>query len=338
MSTGIEWRDATWNPVVGCTPVSPGCQNCYAATMARRLEAMGARGYTPTDGGARIAEVCGGRAVFTGSVRMVEDALWIPLRRRKPTVWFVSSMSDLYHEDVPYEYIDRVYAVMALCPDHRFVVLTKRPERMAEYYASRTYEGLPTDNIGHEMERMERIALASPRSARPDPDRCDPSHAWPMPNVALGVSVEDQNYVDRIDALRSIPAALRFLSLEPLLGSIDFRDDDDELTGLDGIHYVILGGESGAYESVRPYWVLQAQSIIDQCRAVGVPVFHKQLGSRPMLDDLGDTYGWPEDGSKVDWETARITLKDPKGSDPEEWPEHLRVRDPWPWDKTTARP
>ncbi|MBY0261094.1 MAG: phage Gp37/Gp68 family protein, partial [Phycisphaerales bacterium] len=151
-TTGIEWTERTWNPVVGCTPVSPGCLNCYAATMARRLEAMGrpeyaarridsgGRDVTGLDGLqdegdriVRIAEVRGGRAVFTGDVRTLPERLTEPLGWRKPARVFVNSMSDLFHEAVPFDFIDRVFAVMALCPRHTFQVLTKRPGRMAEY-------------------------------------------------------------------------------------------------------------------------------------------------------------------------------------------------------------
>lgn len=156
--SSIEWTEATWNPVIGCTPVSPGCLNCYAATMARRLEGMGKPEYAPKriapDGTerighiaealepgtktVRIAEVRNGRAVFTGEVRTLTDRLDVPLKRRKPTMYFVNSMSDLFHEAVPFEFVDRVFAVTALCPQHTFQVLTKRPERMAEYLTDKT--------------------------------------------------------------------------------------------------------------------------------------------------------------------------------------------------------
>jgi len=208
----IEWTEMTWNPVTGCTKISPGCKHCYAERMASRLQAMGQRRY------ARGFELT-----------LHEDALDLPLTWRAPKVVFVNSMSDLFHVDVPLEFIRRVFATMERCPQHTFQVLTKR------------------------AERLEELAPMLP---------------WPR-NVWMGVSVESAEYAWRIDQLRRVPAAVRFLSVEPLLGPVD------DLR-LDGIHWVIVGGESGpGARPMRPEWV---ESILAQCRAAGVPFFFKQWG------------------------------------------------------------
>jgi protein gp37 len=213
-NSAIEWTDATWNPVTGCTKVSPGCKHCYAERLARRLLAMGNPRY---------------RRGF--DVTLHPDQLDLPLRWRRPRRIFVNSMSDLFHEAVPIEYIGRVFEVMARADWHVFQVLTKRSERLA--------------------------ALA-------------PALPWP-PNVWQGVSVESAEYAHRTDDLRRVPAAVRFLSVEPLLGPID-------ALRLEGIQWVIAGGESGGERrELRPEW---ARLIRDQCAAQGVPFFFKQWGGR----------------------------------------------------------
>lgn len=230
MSAGsnIEWTQATWNPVAGCTPISPGCLNCYAARMALRLEACGAAsGCAKYIGTAKRAR--DGRPVFTGKVNTDESALDLPRHWRKPRRIFVNSMSDLFHEAVPVEFIQRVFRVMNDCPQHDFQVLTKRPERAAELAAQLTW----TSNI------------------------------W------MGTSVENAAYIHRIDALRRVPAAIRFLSCEPLIGPIPRLP-------LKGIHWVIVGGESGpGARPMKPEWVEQ---IRDRCLAQEVAFFFKQWG------------------------------------------------------------
>lgn len=302
--TNIEWADATWNPVVGCTPVSAGCANCYAATMARRLEGMGVAGYEEHDG-LRIAEVRGGRAVFTGSVRCIDDRIAEPLRWSKPRRIFVCSMSDLFHEVVPFDFIDRVFAVAAISPQHRFLMLTKRPERMAEYTRRRPIAQTEEETGGIEACR------------------------WPLPNVWIGTSVEDQRAADaRIPHLLRCPAAVRFLSVEPLLGPVDLECVGD---GLDetatagprwssGIHWVIVGGESGP--KARRCNVDWIRGVVRQCSDANVPCFVKQLGSRPI--DHKPCLHTP--GAI---EITPIVLHERKGGDPSEWPEDLRVRQ-WP--------
>ena len=210
--SGIEWTDATWNPLTGCTKVSPGCAHCYAEKMAVRLHAMRNPRY---------------RNGF--SLTLHEDLLDAPLRWKRPRRIFVNSMSDLFHEGVPLDYIQRVFAAMSAAHWHVFQVLTKRSRRLADVAGSLD---------------------------------------WP-PNVWQGVSVENRRYIHRADDLRRIPAAVRFLSCEPLLGP---------LTGLEltGIDWVIAGGESGVgHRLMRPEW---ATDLRDRCSAAGVPFFFKQWG------------------------------------------------------------
>ncbi|MGP1678075.1 MAG: DUF5131 family protein [Burkholderiales bacterium] len=214
MSTksNIEWTEMTWNPVTGCTKVSQGCKHCYAERMAARLEAMGSDRY---------------RNGF--HVTLHPDLLDVPRRWRQARVVFVNSMSDLFHDDIPLAYIQRVFATMRDCPHHTFQVLTKRSERLAE--------------------------LA-------------PKLPWPS-NVWMGVSVEDARVLHRVTDLQSIPAAVRFLSIEPLIGPLDRLP-------LEGIHWVIVGGESGPRaRPMRKDWVV---SVFRQCRAARVPFFFKQWG------------------------------------------------------------
>jgi len=350
--SNIEWTDTTWNPVVGCTPVSAGCLNCYAATMANRLQQMPqAKDYHPREysrdeakdaareasGGCdsdvpdyrpavRIAEVRGGRAVFTGDVRLVPERLEEPLSWRKPRMVFVNSMSDLFHEAVPFEFIDRVFAVMALCPQHTFQVLTKRPERMAEYFGQNRL-----DSAGRHGAVLGAAHFQTTGGSGAQVD-------WPVPNVWLGTSVENQAAADeRIPHLLECPAAVRFLSCEPLLGPVELSGcmtPAREIMGLDGpyiagpdagVHWVIVGGESGP--NARPCDVAWIRSIVGQCKASGVPVFVKQLGARPVEVNSGPEMPmrWvPDDGGE---EVERwYRPSDRKGGDPAEWPEDLRVR------------
>ncbi|MGM5023060.1 DUF5131 family protein [Tardiphaga sp. 367_B4_N1_1] len=192
--TSIEWTDATWNPVAGCTVLTAGCTNCYAMRMAARLDAMGAEKYKG------LTRKSGGRAVWTGKIRLDEKSLDAPRSWSKPRKVFVNSMSDLFHDDVPVEFIRRVWKVMQDTPRHTYQILTKRPERMAQI-------------LNHPGFSV-------------------------LPNVWLGTSVEDGRVLNRLDAIRAVPAAVRFVSLEPLIGSVAAGD-------LRGIHWVIVGGESG---------------------------------------------------------------------------------------------
>jgi protein gp37 len=262
MSQGsaIEWTDATWNPVAGCTPVSPGCLNCYAAVMANRLERMGQRKYVG------LTVLHNDRRMFNGKITTSEAALTIPFGWKKPRRVFVNSMSDLFHEGVPFDFVDRVFAVMALCPQHTFQILTKRPERMAEYAASRREVG--ANGIRESINR-DFTGLGDHRGGL----------HMPLPNVWLGTSVENQQTAnERVPRLLKCPAAVRFLSCEPLLAPVDLLTPAHGIVvgGMPMVQWVIVGGESG--HNARPMHPDWARSIRDQCQAAGVPFFFKQWG------------------------------------------------------------
>lgn len=222
-NSGIEWTEATWNPVAGCTILSPGCMNCYAMRMASRLEAMGQPKYSGT------TRRSGGRAKWNGVIRLDYEALALPESWKRGRLIFVNSMSDLFHEDVPTEFIQLVFGVMRRTPQHTYQILTKRSERLKD--------------LSSQLE-------------------------WPS-NVWMGVSVENSDYLYRIDHLRATRAAIRFLSLEPLLGPLDRLD-------LSSIHWVIAGGESGpGARYMNPDWV---RAIRDQCEQGDVAFHFKQWG------------------------------------------------------------
>lgn len=226
-SSDIEWTDATWNPVAGCTIVSPGCSNCYAMRMAGRLEAMGQAKYAGT------TRRSGRRTVWTGEIRLDEAALDLPRRWRTPRRIFVNSMSDLFHEAVPAWFIARTWKSMADAPQHVFQILTKRPGRMAELLRNGSVPCLP--------------------------------HVW------LGTSVEAAEQLVRLQHLRQTPAAVRFVSFEPLLGGVGEPD-------LSGIDWAIVGGESGP--SARPMQEAWAEGVRAACRRHGTAFFFKQWGGR----------------------------------------------------------
>lgn len=336
----IEWTQATWNPLRGCTRVSEGCRHCYAEQIASRFSGPG----QPYEGLATR-----GPARWTGKVRLVEEHLADPLRWRKPRRIFVNSMSDLFHESVPDEWIDRVFAVMAATPRHTYQVLTKRPERMRAYLADRRtscigYSGNPV------VETRKHVAWRAGLIVEDGDMMVDSIIAgpWPLPNVWLGVSVEDQATADaRVPLLLSTPAAVRFVSAEPLLGPIDFtqiklppfaRPDPRDPTHADALFdhngyterldQVIVGGESG--HGARPCNVAWVRSIVQQCEAAAVPVFVKQLGARPEMfvsvrsaDDGVGAWAAQATGGGV---LTPLCLRDRKGGDPSEWPIDLRVR------------
>lgn len=242
----IEWTDETWNPVLGCSKVSPGCQNCYAVTMSHRVESMGNPNYT----GLTVKHPNGQRD-WSGKVVCLEDRLAIPLKWKKPRRIFVNSMSDLFHEDVPESFIRAVFSVCASARQHKFQILTKRPERMREIL----------DRIKYDM-----LAIR-------------PGYGAKLPNVWLGTSVENQQTADeRIPHLLQTPAAVRFLSCEPLLGPVDLRPSwlNPTRQNNNPISWVIVGGESGP--KARPMHPDWARSLRDQCQAANVPFFFKQWG------------------------------------------------------------
>jgi protein gp37 len=256
--SAIEWTDVVWNSTTGCDRISPGCDNCYALTMAKRLKAMGQAKYQ-TDGDPRTSGPGFGLAVHP-------DALDTPLHWRNPRKVFVNSMSDLFHARVPREFLAEVFATMAFTPQHTYQVLTKRPERMrriltepawwsdtfAKACASRNMPTKPTSWVFEQ--------------GRPAPNV--------LRNVWLGTSIESDKYIGRADDLRATPAAVRFLSLEPLLGPLPSLD----LTGID---WVIAGGESGpGARPMHPDWV---RSLRDRCESAGVAFFFKQWGEYGIM-------------------------------------------------------
>lgn len=294
--TKIEWADATWNPVTGCSVVSPGCTNCYAMGLAgTRLKNH------PSRAGLTAPSKAG--PVWTGEVRFNEQWLLQPLRWKRPRSIFVAAHGDLFHENVSDETIDKVFAVMALSPQHTFQILTKRASRMRKYI-----NGLPSKIPFLGRMPLERIHLEAAAHFEGDGGYMDAlkeagnvyslylDSPWPLPNVWLGVSAEDQRRADeRVPDLLATPAAVRFVSAEPLLGPIRFdylRHDEmmrvnalagiqtwadgtysDEFKGLD---WIIAGGESGA--NARPMHPDWPRAIRDQCAAAGVPFFFKQWG------------------------------------------------------------
>jgi protein gp37 len=348
-NSSIEWTDRTWNPVRGCSVISPGCVNCYAMKQAHRFSGPG-RAY---DGLTKLTKA---GPQWTGIIRTVESALLEPLSWRKPQRVFVNSMSDLFHEGVPFEFVDKVFATMAQSWRHTFQILTKRADRMREYIATpgRKY-------------RVDERTPPAPVGEWP----------WPLPNVWLGVSVEDQKHADeRIPQLLQTPAAVRFISAEPLLGPVNVepyvrntrtihvsvdvegalanrsfgfftengrtlsaREAEERLkilrfqgvrrisaangecvgfsdqTGCPGhqhprLDWLIVGGESG--HGARVCSQLWIRSIVQQCRSASVPVFVKQIGKMSAFGEPSVNGGFrPKDG---------------KGGDPAEWETDLRVR------------
>ncbi len=357
--TKIEWTKnadgtagKTWNPIVGCRRVSAGCENCYAERTVHR-------GMSPQHKGLTVLGKKGPR--WNGEFNVVEKRFDEPLRRKKPTTWFVNSLSDLFFEPLPFELIAAIFGIMAATPQHTYQVLTKRSERAREFFA-----WLGTAPIEPEYgsgPRQWRRMLNDAQSALPSgPNGETPDHLvtlnnawvgggpWPLPNVHLGVSVENQATADeRIPVLLDLPAALRWVSYEPALGPVDFAPWLPEWCcsgfecGCRGmpinpgqnaagewvphwLRWVVVGGESGP--GARPFDLAWARATIEQCAAADVPVFVKQLGALARCGS-GDV---PKD-RRVHRKTTRaappgwyLKLKNRKGGDPDEWPKDLHVR------------
>ena len=274
---GIAWTEETWNPLRGCSRVSAGCMNCYAEGIAARFCGAG----QPYEG-----TINPETKRWNGTIKLVPEKLAEPLRWQRPRMVFVNSMSDLFHEDVPDEFIDKVFAVMALAKQHTFQVLTKRPERMLEYFKSfRSPEA--------EARGWNVCAWASEQLGMGGHEEQIAQTPKGLPNVWLGVTVENQEAADeRIPLLLQTPAAVRWVSMEPLLGAVNLRQIPvdcggmlDSLRGIDTAlqcHYVgkldwvVVGGESGPHaRPMHPDW---ARSLRDQCAAAGVPFLFKQWG------------------------------------------------------------
>lgn len=273
MTTKIEWCVSpdggpgfTWNPVIGCSHCSPGCDHCFAERMANRLASMEfTKEFESKDQGAlavyrQVVEF----GKWNGRTAFVESALDIPLRRRKPTTYFVGSMTDLFHENTPDEWRDRVFAVMALCPQHRFIVVTKRAQEMKRYF-------LPADDLFlGRWPRMMNLLCGE----------CEPT-LFPLPNLMPMVTVCTQAEADeKIPPLLDMHAACRGVSIEPMLGHVDLQyarfNGADSLQSIEGLHWVICGGETGP--GARPMHPDSVRSLRDQCKAAGVPFFLKSWG------------------------------------------------------------
>jgi protein gp37 len=305
----IEWTNKTWNPIVGCSKVSAGCKNCYAIRMAWRLQHIGhsAQKYAGT-----VEKTACGQLNWTGKINLSEKDLLKPLTWKKPRIIFVNSESDLFHESLPFEVIDKVFAVMGRCQHHTFQVLTKRPDRMLEYYKSDPYQRILNASYLINLPKSHSIGAGIDNPSVPG--NLGWKHVW------LGVSVENQQAAnERIPLLLQVPAAVRFLSCEPLLAPINlgnwletcpkskrvdgnghswlFDGDDpyvkcyycgeirDALNGRtigvshtmpSDIHWVIVGGESG--KDARPMHPLWVRQLRDQCQKVSISYFFKQWG------------------------------------------------------------
>ncbi|MEW5856430.1 MAG: phage Gp37/Gp68 family protein [Cyanobacteriota bacterium] len=288
--TSIEWTDRTWNVVTGCTPISSGCKNCYAEGIAKRF--WGDRKFS--------------------DVQFHEDRLLQPLSWKKPQKIFVNSMSDLFHEKVTDEQLDRIFAVMALAHWQTFQVLTKRPQRALDYLSAR--------NVSFRIARaawyIKPHTIPSELQERIKPH---------LPNVWLGVTCENQKTAnERIPLLINTPAAVRFLSCEPLLEKINIQkffptySADEGTCGYEPnqpISWVIIGGESG--HNARICHIDWIRSIVSQCQAADVQAFVKQLGSSPLQSQKTET----------GFTTSDIRLKNRKGGDTEEFPDDLKIRE-----------
>lgn len=330
----IEWTGETWNPIIGCDKVSAGCKNCYAIQTAwiRQHNPAMAEKYAGV-----VKKTAAGQLNWTGKINMHVPSLLKPLLTKKPTTYFVNSMSDFFHPGVTDRFRDKMFAVMALCPQHTFQILTKRHKEMLEYFKDRDdsefFEQETDELVCNELHlvfaedwykdesgkkqytigsNLSQKLLAAGWSIDYDYDDDGKRDGWdliyegkyPLPNVWIGVSVEDQKAADdRIPILLQVPAAVRFLSCEPLLGPVDIskymipagvhHHPDNTLTGETGValnalvnkinpnlpkylHWVIVGGESG--KDARPMHPDWARSLRDQCQAAGVSFFFKQWG------------------------------------------------------------
>jgi protein gp37 len=342
--TAIQWTDEVWNPTVGCTKVSAGCRSCYAKEIHDRRHKAHLEG----------KDVAVQYHVPFEQVQLKPERLRRPLSWRSPRRIFVNSVSDLFHEDVPDEFIESVFGVMAVAKQHTFQVLTKRPERMLKWFTA--LAGLE-DRYTAVLREGERLGRISWDSRGPHAEKylssVTPSQVvnrrefpgWPLPNMHIGVSVEDQKAADqRIPLLLQTPAAVRFISAEPLLGPIDlgWSLSEDRIDGGDGaqhaIDWVIVGGESGSRaRRCKVEWI---EDLVAQCEFAGVPVFVKQLGKwivgdhtefLPQRWQLDDESVWVpgivgEHNYQRPKNALAFGLSDSKGGTMEQWPERLRVR------------
>lgn len=314
--TSIEWTSSSWNPVRGCSRKSPGCLNCYAEGIAYRFSGPG----KPFEG---LAKLVNGRPTFTGKVRTVPDALDQPLRWIDGRRIFVNSMSDLFHERMPFQFIADVFAVMACTTRHTYQVLTKRPEVMLRWMdwlrgeihsdwspdeARRILGSSSYGDFPHQVDPTKIWPSWQPHreGRRGGYDNCGP--VWPLENVILGVSIEDaERAAERFPMIAEVARRgwRTMVSMEPLLEEVDVPADYLELGSR---AWVVVGGESG--RGARPFVLGHAKRIVRQCRSAGVPVFVKQVGAKP-----------------VNREGVAHAISDRKGAVMSDWPEELRVRE-----------
>ncbi|MFN3200065.1 MAG: DUF5131 family protein [Bradymonadia bacterium] len=340
-NTKIQWSDRTWNCLIGCSKVSQGCKHCYAERQApsvlRRLRttAKSPRGLATVDAYEQALDLSGETPRWSGCAVPMLHKLFEPLTWRKPQLVFVNSMSDVFHPSVPFEFISAMFGVMAAASHLTFQILTKHPERALEWHrwvvnTNENYNPLLESvfwALQHEQRLSEKFDCSMPMHRHKS---ADPDGPWPLPNVWIGVSVEDQITAEqRIPQLLKLPAHVRWVSFEPALEYVDFwpwiSKDDSRLewitTGGEGgpkdlpsipeddprLDWIVVGGESGS--KARPFCLSWAASVIYQGQSHGVPVFVKQLGAHP-----------------AEIIAKGHKLKDCHGGDPREWPAGLNVR------------
>ena len=356
----IQWTDATANVVVGCSRVSDGCRHCYAESLAatRLKHTERYKGRAPvTDGG---------KPQWTGNVRLAVNAIKQVIRWQKPRRIFLTAMGDPFHESLSNEQIAALFGLMAVCPQHTFQVLTKRAKRMREWFVWAAEQiklagedGSWTPFARELVELLDDAKLAT-RINEDGIARAPSDEAWPLPNVWLGVSVENQDAAnERIPELLAVPAAVHFLSCEPLIEAVDLANaagderceecgepvltdffrasqscgctiEGPEPLACDRIDWVIVGGESG--HNARPFDLAWARAIVKQCKYAGTAVFVKQLGLRAQGEWLPPNTPSPrtirlKDCRDPDPSKHRFMLDDSHGGDMSEWPEDLRVRE-----------
>lgn len=340
--TKIEWTDETWNVLLGCSKVSPGCDNCYAIRTAEWLHNMGQKSYQPSltvRRGPNVADPSSSVVDWTGEVRLVEHKLEEPLRWTRPRRVFVNSMSDMFHPNVDYGDIARIFGVMASARRHTFQILTKRPKLMASIVGDVSGDQTFEQSVKWHWETRHEDQEPDVRG----------EWVWPLPNVWLGVSIESDRYTFRADQLRETPAAVRFISAEPLLGPLPSLD----LTGID---WVIVGGESGpGARPMHPEWAREIRNLCQdgatcpdpQCHGgidtaptsygepcpechgaevVPVPFFFKQWGNwRPAHPGpwLREPDGWlASDGALLDHQNGSEPLTAMMRERSKSWPGH----------------
>lgn len=343
--TNIEWSDSVWNPISGCSRKSAGCEHCYAEVMTKRLALMGQEKYQG---------LLNEHNRFNGVIKFDEKALLIPLKTKKPTTYFVNSMSDLFHENVKDEWIDKVFAVMALAKHHTFQILTKRADRMKEYLSNPSRKNLVKETHLKMVEDEDRAKFFGGSSGFWTVKTrlgvwWDVETTFPLQNVWLGVSVENQKAADeRIPLLLETPAAVRWLSCEPLLENLNLNKHwsvkfDGRFNGKgfpigrNGIDWVVVGGESGLKARVcQSDWI---RSIVNQCQSAKVPVFVKQLGENFWMRQeewramsakdkhLLRTAGPNEIEEDMRTTHFKIFNKNKKGGEISEFPIDLQIRE-----------